>query len=114
MNDDRRDAVNLFNGHRRERGGRRLALLARVRGARSCRAGALSRAVVGLRRAEAENVPDRVLAEAHEAVARAHAVTGGTEAARHHAEEARAIAATIEDDDDREVVLRDLATLPFG
>ena len=66
------------------------------------------------RRAVSERLPDWVLAEAHEALARAHAVAGDVDDARHHAEEARAIADRIEDDEDREVVLRDLATLPFG
>ena len=65
-------------------------------------------------RAESNHLPAWVLAEAHEALARAHAVAGDAEDARLHAEEARAIAATIEAEDDRDVVLRDLATLPFG
>ena len=65
-------------------------------------------------RAESNHLPAWVLAEAHEALARAHAVAGDAEDARLLAEEARAIAATIEDEDDRDVVLRDLATLPFG
>jgi len=65
-------------------------------------------------RAESAHLPAWVLAEAHEALARSHAVAGDVDDARHHAEEARAIADTIEDDEDREVVLRDLATLPFG
>ena len=66
-----------------------------------------------LSRAESDALPDWIRAEAHEALARAHAVAGDTGSARRHAEEARAIAASIEDDEDREVVLGDLATLPL-
>jgi hypothetical protein len=66
-----------------------------------------------LSRAESEDLPDWIRAEAHEALARGHLVAGETDDARGHAEEARAIAATIEDEDDREVVLADLATLSF-
>jgi hypothetical protein len=49
---------------------------------------------------------------AHEALARAHAVAGDHDAAARHAEDARAAAAEIAEDDDREMVLADLATLP--
>ena len=63
--------------------------------------------------AHCSRLPDWIRAEAHEALARGHLVAGETGDATRHAEEARAIAATIEDQDDREVVLGDLATLPF-
>ena len=66
-----------------------------------------------LARADSSDLPDWVRAEAHEALARAHAVAGDTAEARRHADEARAIAGTIEDDEDREVVLGDLSTLPL-
>jgi hypothetical protein len=66
-----------------------------------------------LSRAESEDLPGWIRAEAHEALARAHAVAGNTADARRHADEARTIAATIGDDEDREVVLGDLATLPL-
>jgi hypothetical protein len=66
-----------------------------------------------LSRAESEDLPDWIRAEAHEALARGRLVAGETDDARRHAEEARAIAATIEGEDDRDVVLGDLATLPF-
>jgi hypothetical protein len=66
-----------------------------------------------LSRAESEDLPDWIRAEAHEALARGRLVAGETDDARRHAEEASAIAATIEGEDDRDVVLGDLATLPF-
>ena len=67
-----------------------------------------------LARAESAGLPDWVRAEAHEALARAHAVAGEADDARRHADEARAIASTISDEEDREVVLGDLATLPLA
>jgi hypothetical protein len=57
-------------------------------------------------------IGDFDLAYAHEALARAHAVAGDTDAAAGHAEQARAATAQIAEDDDREMVLADLATLP--
>jgi hypothetical protein len=66
-----------------------------------------------LSRAESEDLPSWIRAEAHEALARGHLVAGDTDGARRHAQDAHAIAATIDDEDDREVVLGDLATLPF-
>jgi hypothetical protein len=66
-----------------------------------------------LSRAASDPLPDWIRAEAHEALARGHLAAGATDDARRHAEEACAIAATIEDDEDRQVVLGDLATLPF-
>lgn len=52
------------------------------------------------------------LAYAHEAMARAHALAGDTAVAARHAERARAIALQVTDDEDRELVLSDLSTLP--
>lgn len=66
-----------------------------------------------LTRAESADLPDWIRAQAHEALARAHAVAGDGDDARRHADEAGSIASTIEDDEDCEVVLGDLATLPF-
>lgn len=64
-----------------------------------------------LARAGSEALPDWVRAEAHEAMARAHTLLGELDDARRHAAEARAICDTIEDAEDRDVVLADLATL---
>ena len=66
-----------------------------------------------LTRAESEHLPGWVRAEGHEAMARAHALLDELDEARRHAVEARAICDTIDDAEDREVVLGDLATLPF-
>ncbi len=66
-----------------------------------------------LARAGSEGLPDWVRAEAHEAMARAHALMGEVDQARSHANDARAICDTIDDAEDRHVVLRDLATLPI-
>ncbi len=49
---------------------------------------------------------------AHEASARAYAVAGQMQQAAEHAETARQIAAAIEDEEERDLVLGDLATLP--
>jgi hypothetical protein len=64
-----------------------------------------------LSRAEAEQLPDWVRAEGHEAIARAHTLQGELDEARRHASEARTICDAIDDVEDREVVLADLATL---
>ena len=66
-----------------------------------------------LARAESEHLPDWVRAEGHEAMARAHALRDELDEARRHAAKARAICDTIDDAEDREVVLGDLSTLPF-
>jgi hypothetical protein len=66
-----------------------------------------------LARAESKRLPGWVRAEGHEAMARAHALLDEFDEARRHAVEARAICDTIDDAEDREVVLGDLATLPF-
>ena len=66
-----------------------------------------------LARAGSEHPPGWVRAEAHEAMARAHALLDELGEARRHDAEARAICDTIDDAEDRGVVLGDLATLPF-
>jgi hypothetical protein len=66
-----------------------------------------------LERAGSTDVPDWVRGEAHEAMAQAHALIGELDHARRHANDALAICDTIDDAEDREVVLGDLATLPF-
>jgi hypothetical protein len=50
---------------------------------------------------------------AHEALARAHAVSGDADESRRHATTAREIGARIEDEEDREILFGDLATLPL-
>jgi DNA-binding transcriptional MerR regulator len=72
---------------------------------------ALHHAREALARAEGADVPTWVLASAHEAMARASGVAGDGDAAREHADRARALAATIDDAEDRQVVMDDLATL---
>jgi hypothetical protein len=52
------------------------------------------------------------LAYAHEAMARAHAVLGEADASREHLAAARAV--PIAEDDDRELVEKDLASVPVG
>ncbi len=52
------------------------------------------------------------LAFAHEALARAQLLAGESEAAKPHEEEARRISESIEDADDRQLLLDDLGTLP--
>jgi len=65
-----------------------------------------------LEHAGSEDVPDWVRAEAHEAMARAYSLLDEFDEARRHTVEARAICDTIDDAEDREVVLGDLSTLP--
>jgi DNA-binding transcriptional MerR regulator len=72
---------------------------------------ALHHAHESLARAQADDVPTWVLASAHEAIARASGVAGDQGAAREHADRARALAATIDDAEDRQIVMDDLATL---
>ena len=77
---------------------------------------------VGLRHAErclglceehGDLVEDWDLAFAEEAIARAYAGKGDTEAARKHRERASVLGAAIVDDDDREVFLAELARGPW-
>jgi len=61
-----------------------------------------------------EGIADFDLAFAYEALARATALGGDTSEARRWAELARAACAQVAEDDDREIVLSDLETLPAG
>ena len=61
-----------------------------------------------------EGIADFDLAFAYEALARACALAGDTSEARRWAELARAACAQVAEDDDREIVLSDLETLPAG
>jgi hypothetical protein len=60
-----------------------------------------------------DGVDDFVVASAHEALARAHAVLGDLDAARAERNAAYAIAVDLDDDDDRGVIEGDLGTLPI-
>jgi hypothetical protein len=60
---------------------------------------------------EAHGIGDFDLAYAHEALARAHAAAGEPEGAARHEDLAREAAAAIAEDDDRQQLLADLATL---
>jgi hypothetical protein len=51
------------------------------------------------------------LAFAYESLARAHGVAGDTDQARDWADQARRAAADISEDDDRELLLSDVATI---
>jgi tetratricopeptide (TPR) repeat protein len=57
-------------------------------------------------------IGDWDLAFAYEALARAHAVAGDTAQARHYTDQALAAAQDIAEDDERELVLADLKTIP--
>jgi hypothetical protein len=72
---------------------------------------ALHHAQLSIARAQEHEVPKWVLASAHEAMARASRVAGDEGASREHADRARALAATIEDPEDRQVVMDDLTSL---
>ncbi len=61
---------------------------------------------------EERGIGDFVLAYAYEALARAHAVAGDADEARRFAERAEHATSEIADEEDREHVLADLATLP--
>jgi DNA-binding transcriptional MerR regulator len=73
----------------------------------------LHHATRALEIARAGSVPDWVGASALEAMARACAVAGDEEAARSWADAAKVAAASISDEEDREVVMGDIATLPI-
>ncbi|HEX9520355.1 MAG TPA: hypothetical protein VF940_29760 [Streptosporangiaceae bacterium] len=66
------------------------------------------------RRPESLGIADSDLAFAYEALARACALAGDTSEARRWAELARAACAQVTEDDDNEIVLSDLETLPAG
>ena len=57
-------------------------------------------------------IGDFDLAYAHEALARAHSIAGDREQAAEHRRLAEQAAAAIAEDDDRELLMRDLSTLP--
>ncbi len=61
-----------------------------------------------------EGIADFDLAFAYEALARANALGGDEAEARRWAELARAACAQVAEDDDREIVMADLETLPAG
>lgn len=73
---------------------------------------ALHHARRALEIAESEPVPSWVRASAHEAMARALYVAGRPAEAGTHAATAEQLVQTIDDEDDREVIRNDLATLP--
>lgn len=89
-------------------------LLSRVYAVLGCGEPAMYHARWCLERAERAALPGWVRAEGHEAIARAQIVLGELDEARRHAEAARAICDSIDDVEDRGVVLSDLATLPLG
>jgi hypothetical protein len=62
----------------------------------------------------ANGIGDFDIAFAHEALARANAVGGDPVAAAEHLSRARELAEHINEDDDREILLDDLATIPIG
>ncbi|PBC67476.1 DNA-binding transcriptional MerR regulator [Streptomyces sp. TLI_235] len=73
---------------------------------------ALYHARRGLEICRAHGIGDWDLAFAHESVARAHGVAGDREQARVWTEQALAAAEDIAEDDDRELVLTDLESIP--
>ena len=62
--------------------------------------------------ANPRELEDWDLPYAYEALARAHLVAGQQEQAREYAERARELAERVEDEEDRELLAADLATLP--
>jgi hypothetical protein len=92
---------------------RRVADLARLRRARARRARALARAPVLAYVEAADDAEDWDLPFAYEALARASFVAGDIAAAAGHAAEARELGERIVDPEDRELLEKDLATLPF-
>ncbi|MFC1411766.1 MerR family transcriptional regulator [Streptacidiphilus sp. N1-12] len=73
---------------------------------------ALHHARRGLEICQANNIADWDLAFAYESLARAHAVAGDKEQARAWTEQALAAAEDIAEDEDRELVLADLESIP--
>lgn len=73
---------------------------------------ALHHATRNLEICRANGIGDFDLAFAYEALARSYALAGEAEQARAWTERARAAAADIAEDEDRELVLADLATIP--
>lgn len=84
---------------------------------RACTAAEMSEAALRhanrcLELCEEHGIGDFDLAYAYEALARAHRVAGDDQAAKRYADQARAAAQLISDQEDRELVDSDLATLP--
>ena len=73
---------------------------------------ALHHARRGLEICQAHGIADWDLAYAYESLARAHAVAGDKEQARAWTEQALAAADEIAEDDDRELLLSDLESIP--
>ena len=73
---------------------------------------ALYHARRGLEICRQHGIGDFDLAFAYESLARAHAVAGDTDQARDWADQARLAAADISKDDDRKLLLSDVATIP--
>jgi len=73
---------------------------------------ALHHARRGLEICQAQGIADWDLAYAYESLARAHAVAGDKEQARAWTEQALAAADEIAEDDDRELLLSDLESIP--
>ena len=86
--------------------------LARVYAIADLPTDALRHAELCLALTEEHGIGDFDLACAYEALARAHAVAGEDEQSARYEALGREAAARIEDDDDRELVLGDLSTLP--
>jgi hypothetical protein len=61
---------------------------------------------------ESHGIADFDLAYAYEALARAHAVAGDDDSAKRFGGQAREAAERVADDEDRELLMSDLATLP--
>jgi hypothetical protein len=74
---------------------------------------ALHHAALSLEIADAAELEPFDLASAHEAIARAYAIAGQVVRAREHEQIARGFADEIEDEEERDVVLSDLETLPI-
>ena len=66
----------------------------------------------GIRRSQQNGIGDWDLAFAYEALARAHAVAGDAARAREFTDRALAATEDITDDEDRDLVLADLETIP--
>ena len=64
--------------------------------------------------ASPDELEDWDLPFAYEALARAHSIAGNSVEAERFAREARELGARIHDDEDRELLEADLATLPLG
>jgi hypothetical protein len=75
---------------------------------------ALHHAALALEIADSAELEPFDMASAHEAIARAYAIAGQVVRAREHEQIARGFADEIDDEEERDVVLSDLDTLPIG